>query len=388
MDPIYSASYYYYSYLPILFNTSINPPSEQMFYYTMAPMYQSFMNPAVSSVSGLSNLVSNLTESVQGFLGESGVFNSRSIDISTNAVSGTVEEGAPLGSYEVNVLQMATEQINTGNWLSVSGLDISAGTYEFEMNVGGTSKVLTVNVESTDTNLSVLEKMANAINEADLGVSATVEIEGSQARIVLRGQTGEENAFTIEDLTGNLVEVTGASNMTQSAQNLVYTVNGLRYESARNEIDLPGVSLNVNEMPEGPFEVNVTYNVEEISRAVENLVEDINTLSEFVNENSENLSPAVVATVENLLNNPSLENIGIVNEGGRLAVTDRFQKLLENPTLAESLVRPTLEGFLSSVQNTANTISQPSFTIYTFDLNSYIRELLLSQVMNSFSYYA
>ncbi len=156
MDPIYSASYYYYSYLPILFNTSINPPNEQMFYYTMAPMYQSFMNPAVSSVSGLSNLVSNLTESVQGFLGESGVFNSRSMDISTNAVSGTVEEGAPLGSYEVNVLQMATEQINTGNWLSVSGLDISAGTYEFEMNVGGTSKVRTVNVESTDTNLSVL----------------------------------------------------------------------------------------------------------------------------------------------------------------------------------------------------------------------------------------
>ncbi len=405
MDPIYTSNYWYYTYFPIILGSWNVNNTNQIF--PTFPIYGFYYNPAVAQssqvVSRLNALVSNVQEASQEFFGEGNVFNERTLEVSTSAVTGTVEKGAPVGTYTISVSQLAQAQINTGSWLDTGSLSFSTGTQTFKITVGTNEYEFNIDVTSSDTNLSVLDKIAEAINSANIGITANVEISGTQARLVLEGRTGEENAFTVEDVVGNIVNVSGISNVTQTAQNLVYTVNGQTQESSTNTIQLEGVTLNVNELPEGEFTVSVNYNAEEIRSAVENLVENLNELRSFVNQNAQYLSPSVQAIVENITNNPMLNTIGVENENGNLNITERFNELLENPNLIENLVQPTVENVASSIQTAVNSIQTLSSyqilspvamptsmnltSIYDF-VRSYANNLLFQYTVSAFNYFA
>ena len=387
-----NSDYYYYTYLPMLFSSVFR--TEPTLPFTplapIYPVYPQFFNPneLVSNAVEMSNASLRLAEAAQNLMS---VFEGRSLSITGEGMTGTVEENAPIGTYEIEVSQLAQAQVNTGNWLEAASLDFSTGLQTFRITIGAEEYEVNVNVTSSMTNLDVLEEIASAINELGIGINATVETEGSQARLVLTGQTGEENAFTIEDVTGNLVAVSGISNVTQNAQNLVYTFNGRTYENSQNVIDvIPGVTLNVEQT--GSFTVNVGYDTERIVESVEEFVNAFNEAVRF----AQNTTAGSLATV--ILENPLLERIGIVNEGGQLRITEQFEEILQNPEDVQRYVIPALETAAATAQNFANVLratpvynlQQNSYSIYQYQnsqmiLQSMLLQSIYSSVFNSFA---
>ncbi|MFA5032159.1 MAG: flagellar filament capping protein FliD [bacterium] len=82
------------------------------------------------------------------------------------------------------------------------------GEYKFKVLVEGVaSSDIAVNVSASDTNDTIMDNMAAAINAADTRVTATVThpTSGTSRITVMSKETGNDYTVTLEDVTGNLV---------------------------------------------------------------------------------------------------------------------------------------------------------------------------------------
>jgi len=168
------------------------------------------------------------------------------------------------GSYDLTVDQLAkSHSLATGSFSSVSDavgtgtLNIRFGTTDYTPPDPGPESYnsFSVNPErgaaviAIDSSNNTLEGVRDAINEADIGVSAAIVNDGSGFRLLLRSdQTGEQNSLEIrvdDGGDGNDLDTTGlsalafsadATNLSQTVagQNALFTINGLAISSAEN----------------------------------------------------------------------------------------------------------------------------------------------------------
>ncbi len=403
MDPIMN-NYWYYTYFPTLLS-SLQPISTvqqsqnvtSFYYQPISSIYTTGFNVQeyAQEVTRYQNALNEFQTAAEN-LGT--VFSSRTLAISGEGLTGTVEENTPIGSYEINVTQLAQSQVNTGAWLNATENNFQTGTNTISINLNNTNYTFTVNVTEEMNNMNVLTNLAQQINEAGIGITAEVQVQGSQARLVLTGETGEENAFTVEDITGNIVEAAGLQNITQNAQNLIYEVNGVRHENATNEITaIQGVNLTATQT--GEYTVEVNYNTQEIREAAQNFVESFNNLYEQA-QNLAQYSPAIEASLNVIRNNPIMQGIGIVPTENGLQITEQFEQALENPETIQNLVMPAFASTAASAQNMANAMRNiPTYALfqntnynpfsnyYTYSYNPYMTErlLALNMMMTYFS---
>ena len=91
--------------------------------------------------------------------------------------------------------------------------------------------------------------MVSAINGADLGVTAQLINTGSGFNVVLTGETGATQSFTLgsDDGSGNAVADVGFTNHLQTAADANFKVNGLTVTRSTNSISdvIDGVTLDL-----------------------------------------------------------------------------------------------------------------------------------------------
>ena len=157
---------------------------------------------------------------------DSNVFNQMTTTSSDSSnVTATTSPGATLASYSVGVSQLADAQETTGSTLSANGTTLSNGlgaptTYTFNISTnGGSTTPIALTVNPGDTNCTVMQNMADAINAAsNSGVSAQVlssqDAFGNLKSTMLLDatNTGTDNGFTITDASGNLAAIAGLGN--------------------------------------------------------------------------------------------------------------------------------------------------------------------------------
>ena len=135
--------------------------------------------------------------------------------------------GRSLGRFELKVDQLAQVQRNEGKEIpreNVTALD--SGRQFFEITKGDESKRVSTFVEPGSGVEVSLKKMARAIERSNLGLTAEVMSvgEGESVRLTVSSvQTGSESGFSIKDISGNLVEKSGANNVVQSASNASFS---------------------------------------------------------------------------------------------------------------------------------------------------------------------
>ncbi len=87
-------------------------------------------------------------------------------------------------SASLDIKQVAAAQQNTGRQLDpaakYSGL---AGQNHFALSVGGKSYNISVNVKSNDTNKAVLQKTADAVNNKNIGVTASITYDSKTKKL-------------------------------------------------------------------------------------------------------------------------------------------------------------------------------------------------------------
>ncbi len=104
----------------------------------------------------------------------------------------TATTSAEADSYSIDVLQTALAQRTASNSFAARSTSLNGGaSFELNLSVGGTSKGSITVATATPAG------MVAAINSADLGITAQLINTGNGYQVVVSGETGADNAFSL-----------------------------------------------------------------------------------------------------------------------------------------------------------------------------------------------
>jgi flagellar hook-associated protein 2 len=265
----------------------------------------------ISSFGTISGLVSGFQAALQGLNGSSSsslqAFSATPSDSSVfSASAGTT---AVAGNYTLNVTKLAQSQnlVATGQASSnsaisdgtattvtfdfgtISGGTLTAGVYSGSTFTSNGSGSKSITIDGTN---NTLEGMRDAINAAQMGITATIVNDGSGTpyRLAISSSSsGVSNSLkittsggdgTINTLLG--YDPAGVQNLNQTiaAQNADFTVNGIAISKTSNTVTdaIQGVTLTLNKVTTTPVSLNVARDTSAVSKAAAGFVDAYNAL--------------------------------------------------------------------------------------------------------------
>lgn len=196
-----------------------------------------------------------------------------------DVLSATAGSFAGAGSYSVNVTQLAEAQKSFSASLYGDADTFAAGTLTF-----------TIGTQNVDVAFGggSLADVRNAINEANIGVSATTVTGDAGTRLVLTSkETGTDSAFSLAVAGGDanlqsLANFDAAHASKRDAANAIVQVEGETITSQSNKITgaIPDVTLNATAL--GATNVDV-------ARSTDKLVDNVKAFVTAFNEASNEL---------------------------------------------------------------------------------------------------
>ncbi len=380
-------------------NNMVSPATNLIYGGTVSSMYAKKLSDSLQS--DMSSFLSSLNTSAYELRSASkplmesnkdNVFDSRKASSSSPAVSASAFSGAAAGKYTLSVNRLAAAQKNRGDDMySNVTTSMSEGTYTLRISAGEKEKDVSFEVKSGDSNKDTLNSMAEAVNRADIGITARVVSDDASRTSYLElssDKTGTENSFSITDVSGDAAARTNISSISQTAADAVYKLNGEEHTSQSNTILLDDAKLAVtfNAITQGEVSVSVTENHEAVSEAVKSFALSFNQAISFSGSSGQ-------YAVANRLNDElksiasskqgSLAGRGInVRGDGSLAVDERrLSRVLEDNPDKVRRVLGGYEGAASRVSKLTNrTLASTSLdstgrNLYNSDFSSFYNYL-------------
>jgi len=280
----------------------------------------------------------------------SGSSSRRIVAISSNpdgiSIQHTGSKPQNIDSMTVRVNQVATGHSNEGNRMTRdAAFEGTTGTNRFSIEMGGRTTQLSIDVKEGDTNRDVQQRMANAINNSNAGVRATVEINSETNTSMLRLKsiatgTDSRNSFTVSDVSGDLVAQTGANDFAREGQNAIYSVNGGAARTSQSNTVFIGSGVTATLKSASDEAVRITWGREtSVTRSdVEDMVKSYNNLfttaAERTNDpRAQNLASRMLGIAGTHSN--SLSSIGIgFDSSGRMTInSERMDSAAESGRL-------------------------------------------------------
>ncbi|HWJ70353.1 MAG TPA: flagellar filament capping protein FliD [Sphingobium sp.] len=203
---------------------------------------------AKSALNTFSTALSELLQS-SSYSGQP-VSNDPSI-ASVSLIKGGVPKGLPA---QIEVLQLARGQVLQSAPLGAA-TDV-AGTGSLTLTIGSKSTAIALTAPQ-----NTLADLAGAINAANTGVTAAIVTDQAGARLVLKGATGVDQAFTLTangDADADLQRFSwdgaaGGLARSQTAQNALIRIDNVDMEYGANEITtaIPFVRIDLNKAAPG-----------------------------------------------------------------------------------------------------------------------------------------
>ena len=255
----------------------------------------------ISGLSQLQSAVSAFQSAMAGLETQAAISPAQATSSNTAVLTGSAAANATLGTYTVNVTQLAAAQTVTSASvadpnLTVVGsgtLTIQLGTYNSSANTFTAGSATPVSVTVTNGSLNGI---ASAINSANAGVTANVTQDASGYHLTLTSAaTGAANGFrvSVTDSDGNNTDMAGLSQLsydptavagagknltqTQAAQDAAYTVNGVAATSASNIGAAIGSGLTASLLQTGSANLSVSLNYTALESALQSFVNAYNS---------------------------------------------------------------------------------------------------------------
>lgn len=251
------------------------------------------LNSEISTWGVINSQLSALQDASQKLMDLSS-WNTRALKSSNDdAVTGTAAEGATVGSFAVNVTQLAQAQ-STRMASAIPATDtFSAGRLDISLGDGSSfGSAISVDISDGDS----LSAIASKINgTANAGVTATVIKTGAGEQLVMRSNsTGVAMGFKVEAFDGGGAAITngtglgalayndgvstGGMTLTQAGMDATATIEGIAVTSASNTLTdtVPGLTLNLQQT--GTSTVTVSNDTKPAKDAIDGFVEAYNTI--------------------------------------------------------------------------------------------------------------
>ncbi|UCF23752.1 MAG: flagellar filament capping protein FliD [Ralstonia sp.] len=363
----------------------------------------------LSAVGTLKSALSTFQSALSNLTSTSTFSGMKASGYDTSVLNASVTTSAPAGTYAVNVTQLAQSQVlaaqgqtatNTAigsggsttisfSFGSVSGGTLSGGKYTgatFTQNGNLAGGSITINSSN-----NTLAGIRDAINGANLGVSASIVNDGSGSpyRLVLTSTAGGANSEMKISVSGDATlqsllsqDPAGTQNMTEvtTGQNATATINGIAVQSPTNTLSnvIDGTSFTLAKT--GSTTVTVAGDAGQASTSVLNFVQaynaltiQLNSLTNIDTSNSANNGPlagdvstkALVSQISTVLTQAvgtgtynSLGSIGVtMGSDGTLSIDDTklSAALAASPSQVASL-------FAGTGKATDSLVSVPTFS--------------------------
>lgn len=300
----------------------------------------------------LQNVISSLSD-VDG--GMEDVF-SKQIAQSSDEEIVTAEyigkDSEAVSGFEIQVRQLASNQINGGSYLNPNRLDFSPGTYSFDLNTNSHSYEFQYTISDSDTNLSVLQKLAKLIHTAGIGVTASVNTnENGQAGLfVASKQTGinddASQLFEILPSTDaasmSALHTLGIETVQTHAKNSLFLLNGKEHTSYSNSFTVDNrfdVTLHAPSKDDEIIRIGFKTNTDAIADNLEKLADAYNQMIDLARTKGDGNNPGkLIRDIGSVVHSYSneLEAIGISLDANSYLSIDR--SLIADAVSAEDAI--------------------------------------------------
>lgn len=315
-------------------------------------------------------------------------------DVVTATATGDAIDG--LNTIKVNRLasndRLLSGQINPEENFNLSG------DQSITFNVNGEQKTVTFELDGTETNREALTKVVDAINDADIDISAGLVNQSDDAlRFTLRSdKTGADFRIDFEDnevlsqigLTRSSLGLDNPQGIRKKQQdnkagfqtakteelNSNANINGVEISRSSNKIDdaLTGVTfelLKVQEKDDQEVSLNIEVNPESVENYLNPFIESFNSLVNYINSDRNMLrSESAISSLRFQLRDvltqevegqeerdPGfISNFGFsIGRNGTLSLNDkdRFQELLEESPEVVTNFFLSEDGFINKIKN-------------------------------------
>ena len=236
---------------------------------------QYLLQAQAAALNDIQSRLKNLDSAVSDIRDVLGVFSENLATSSEESLlSASADSTAVAAAHTIKVTSLATNASYYSNALASSSTVIVSGS--FTITAGATTN--TIAIDSTN---NTLDKLATYINGLGFDARATVVTDANGARLAINGtKTGKANDVQLSAVTG--FSFTTAS----SADNAKLSVDGIPLESATNAVSgaIAGVTLHLtNASPSTAVTLTVAPDQDRVTRAVQNLVSNFNSLITAVN---------------------------------------------------------------------------------------------------------
>ena len=297
----------------------------------------------ISALGQVSSGIDSFASALSSLIAGGSLFSQPSVS-DASVFTASAVPGARLNglSASVEVRQLAQAQ-NLASDTLTSRTD-AVGQGVLTITAGGTDFAVTI--DGTNDNL---DGLAKAINDKNAGVTASVVVDSTGARLVVKGKSGEANAFTLSvpDGTSSGLErfASDAMNVAQGAQDAIVRLDGVEVKRATNSFSdvIAGVQIDLKSAKPGTIvSVGVTRPTAAISQGVQDFVSAYNELLSVIGDATRNAADGTAGALRGDLSVASLQR-----QLAKLPTMTLSSTGTGVHTLAEIGVRTNRDGTLS-----------------------------------------
>ncbi len=227
----------------------------------------------------------------------------------TDIFTASAENGAATGTQTVEVTQLAQAQSLASGTITDLSQVLGTGTLTFEFGTYDSgANTFTPNAAKPAQTVTItdgtLQGIRDAVNEADIGVTASIINDGTGYRLVFQSESGAENGMriTVADDDGTNTDTAGLSqlaydptaasgsgkNLTETiaAQDAQLRINGINITSSTNTITdaIENVTLELKSAAVGKINtLTISRDTGKVPEAVQSFVDAYNSLIESIN---------------------------------------------------------------------------------------------------------
>jgi flagellar hook-associated protein 2 len=244
----------------------------------------------ISTLAEIGGAIDNFSTALSSLISGGTLFTQPTVS-EPSLVGAKALPGSRIGglSADIEVVQLAKAQTLESTRLAARTDPVGQGTLTLTTAAGPFDIVIDAANDS-------LDGLANAINAANRGVTASVVTDSAGARLVLKGGTGAAAAFTLSvpDGTASGLErfafgpgVTGGMTQAQAAQDAIVRLDGVEVSRSSNSISdlVAGVQIDLKKAAPGTIvSLGASRPKTEIEQGVGDFVSAYNELIKLVNE--------------------------------------------------------------------------------------------------------
>lgn len=339
------------------------------------------------SAKSLQNVISSLSDSAGNLedVFSKKIAQSSDEDVLTVEYIGGNDSSAATG-FDIQVKQLASNQINHGNFLAPDRLDIEPGTYSFDLDTGSRAYEFQYTINDNDTNASVLRKLAKLVNSTGTNIAATIQTDdyGQIALQLATRQTGigENETALFQVIPDNsqgsekAMQTLGLNHITQEAKNSFFLLNGKAHTAYSNTFTVDNqfdVTLHGTNNEDNATRVGFKTNVDAITDNIQRLADAYNHMidiaqSQTTMQSSNKLARDIGGVARSYHN--ELEAMGINIDTNSHITIDRN-------LLADAVTAPDAAESFEALNQFKNSLSKK--TAYAFiDPMHYVDKLVVA----------